>query len=156
MSALTTAAATAIAATSAAAAVGSFFAYLHFAARTEAHAARDEALALAHTRGEVIADLRLRVDALERQLAETTRDHDALAILLYDIRADLERSPPDVERPDFPPGLSLPQLDLLIVTAGGKGLAIRRERGGIQRIFMTCERAHQRAVRDLPLPHLAR
>jgi len=99
MSALTTAAATAVAATSAAAAVGSFFAYLHFAARTEAHAARDEALALAHTRGEVIADLRLRVDALERQLAEATRDHDALTILLYDIRADLERSPPDVERP---------------------------------------------------------
>ena len=91
MSALTTAAATAIAAASAAATVGSFFAYLHFAGRTEAHAARDEALALAHTRGEVIADLRLRVDALERQLAEVAHERDALALLLSDLRLELER-----------------------------------------------------------------
>jgi TolA-binding protein len=99
MSALTTVAATAIAATSAAAAVASFFAYVHFATRSEAHAARDEAMALAQTRGEVIADLRLRLDALERRLSEMTRAYDALAMLLCHVRADLEQRPDDVERP---------------------------------------------------------
>ena len=118
MSPLATAAATIIAAASAAAAVGSFFAYLHFSARSEAHAARDEALALAETRRETIADLRRRLEALEQQLNETTAalgrsEADArenayrmqrfyassLAELLRDVRSDLEASPPNVERP---------------------------------------------------------
>jgi Skp family chaperone for outer membrane proteins len=118
MSPLATAAATIIAAASAAAAVGSFFAYLHFSARSEAHAARDEALALAETRRETIADLRRRLETLEQQLAETAAalhrsEADArenayrmqrfyassLAELLRGVRSDLEASPPNVERP---------------------------------------------------------
>jgi hypothetical protein len=128
MSLLATAAATAIAAASAAAAVGTFLAYLYFARRSDAHAARDEALALASTRGEVIADLRERLVALERQLSRTkaecenrlheletalrtteaeAREHayrmqrfyaTSLSDLLRDVQADLENKPPDVER----------------------------------------------------------
>jgi hypothetical protein len=125
MSLLATAAATLIAAASSAAAVGSFFAYLHFSARSEAHAARDEALALAETRGETIRELRQRIDVLERRLGETRTDYErlvrtlqealaqarddayrmqrfyaaALGELLRDVRSDLEQTPPNVERP---------------------------------------------------------
>jgi hypothetical protein len=84
-----------IPAASAAAAIGSFLAYLHFARRTEAHDARDEALALAATRAEVIVDLRRRVAALEdsRQLYAA-----AVAALLLELRVDLNGDPPDIER----------------------------------------------------------
>jgi hypothetical protein len=122
-----TAAATAIAAASAAAAVGTFLAYLYFARRSEAHAAREEALALAETRGEVIVDLRQRVVALERRLKKATADCEkrvrvletaletteaearehayrmqrfyaaSLSDLLRDVQADLENEPPNVE-----------------------------------------------------------
>src|SRR5712691_8248553 len=68
MSLLATAAATAIAAASAAAALASFFAYLHFAARSEVHAAREEAQALADTRGEIIVELEGRLETLEERL----------------------------------------------------------------------------------------
>jgi chromosome segregation ATPase len=127
MSLLATAAATAIAAASAAAAVGTFLAYLYFARRSEAHAAREEALALADTRGEVIVDLRQRLVALERRLRRTTaeceqrvrdletalkrteaeaREHAyrmqrfyaaSLSNLLRDVQADLEHKPPNLE-----------------------------------------------------------
>jgi hypothetical protein len=43
---------------SAVATIGSFLAYLYFVQRSNANAARDEALALAETRREVIDDLR--------------------------------------------------------------------------------------------------
>jgi uncharacterized protein YlxW (UPF0749 family) len=118
MSLLATTVATAIAAASAAAAVASFFAYLHYASRSEAHAARDEALALAETRRETITDLRRRVSTLEaraRELEEglssaqaEAREHayqmqrfyaSSLADLLRDVRADLEETPPNVARP---------------------------------------------------------
>jgi Skp family chaperone for outer membrane proteins len=119
---------TIIAAASAAAAVATFFAYLYFARRSEAHAARDEALALAETRGEVIVDLRLRVAALEHQLTKTTADSEervrelekalqetqaeerenayrlqrfyaaSLSDLLRDLRIDLESDPPNLQR----------------------------------------------------------
>jgi hypothetical protein len=128
MALLATATATAIAAASAAAAVGTFFAYLIFARRSEAHAARDEALALAKTRGEVILDLRQRLVALERQLRSATADCEnrvrqletalhtmeaqaredayrmqrfyaaSLSDLLGDVQTDLEQTPPNVER----------------------------------------------------------
>jgi hypothetical protein len=127
VSLLATAAATAIAAASAAAAVGTFLAYLYFARRSEAHAAREEALALAETRGEVIVDLRKRLVALERRLRKTTaecekrvreletsletmeaeaREHayrmqrfyaTSLSDLLRDVQADLEHKPPKLE-----------------------------------------------------------
>jgi molybdopterin converting factor small subunit len=128
MSLLATTTASAIAAASAAAAVGSFFAYLYFARRSETHAAREEALALADTRGEVIGDLRLRLATLERRLRETTERGEtrvrelemaiqakesearenayrmhrfyaaSLSDLLRDVQANLEREPPNVER----------------------------------------------------------
>jgi len=128
MSLLATAASTIIAAASAAAAVGTLFAYFHFARRSEAHAARDEALALAETRGEVIVDLHLRLTALEQRLRKTTLDSEnrvrelerllqktqaearedayrmqrfyaaALSDLLRDVQADLANEPPDLER----------------------------------------------------------
>jgi hypothetical protein len=75
---------TLVAAASAAATVGSLLAYVYFARRSEAHAARDEALALAETRRQVIVDLRWRVRELEE--------------LLLDVQADLEREPPAVAR----------------------------------------------------------
>jgi TolA-binding protein len=127
VSLLATAAATAIAAASAAAAVGTFLAYLYFARRSDAHAAREEALALADTRGEVIVDLRQRLVSLERRLRRTraeceqrvheletalenmeaeAREHayrmqrfyaTSLSDLLRDVQADLEHTPPNLE-----------------------------------------------------------
>jgi Skp family chaperone for outer membrane proteins len=127
MSLVATTAATAIAAASAAAAVGTFFTYLYFVHRSEAHAAREEAMDLAETRGAVIDDLRRRLRVLERQLDETTRASEtrqreletalqkteaeahenayriqrfyatSLADLLRNVQADLEREPPNVE-----------------------------------------------------------
>lgn len=127
MSLLATAAATAIAAASAAAAIGTFLAYLYFARRSDAHAAREEALALAETRGEVIFDLRQRLAATERRLKQTTTDCEnrvreldsalqtieaearehayrmqrfyaaSLSDLLRDVQANLENKPPNLE-----------------------------------------------------------
>jgi hypothetical protein len=126
---LATAVATAVAIASAATGISSFLAYLYFARRSEAHAARDEALALAETRGHVIVDLRHRLETLEQRLQEATtsserrvreleralgkteaeaREHAyqmqrfyaaSLASLLRDVRADLESEPPNLERP---------------------------------------------------------
>jgi hypothetical protein len=89
-------------AVSAAVAVCSFLAYLHYARRSEAHAARDEAMALASTRAEVIADLRRQL-AAERD--EAAREADcmrriyeaAVSSLLLDLRADLSSEPPEID-----------------------------------------------------------
>jgi hypothetical protein len=127
MSLVATSAATTIAATSAAAVVATFFAYVYFARRSEAHAARDEAMALAETRGEVIVDLRRRLRLLERLLRDTTqalerrvRELEAtlqkteaeardqayrmhrfyaasLSEVLHSVQGDLEQNPPKVE-----------------------------------------------------------
>jgi hypothetical protein len=129
MTLLVTAAPTVLAAASAAAAVAALLAYIYFIRRSEAHAARDEALALAETRGEIIADLRERLAELEERLGETitecetrvrelqaavettraeAREHAYLAHrfyaaslsdLLRDLQADLEQRPPNVQRP---------------------------------------------------------
>ena len=45
--------------------IGSFLAYLYFVQRSKANDARDEALALAETRREVIADLRAQLATSE-------------------------------------------------------------------------------------------
>jgi hypothetical protein len=90
-----------IPAASAGVALASFLAYLHFSHRNESHAARDEAMALAATRAEVIADLRRRVAELEAQLAAVgaqradaqRRAGAAVSHLLVDLSAD----PPDVD-----------------------------------------------------------
>jgi hypothetical protein len=108
---------TIIAAASATAAVCSFLAYLYFMRRSEAHAARDEALALAETRGEVIVDLRRRLATSEHRVRELetalqstekeAREHayrmqrfyaKSLSDLLRDVQTDLECQPPDVKR----------------------------------------------------------
>lgn len=114
-----------IAALSAFAGIASVVLYLYFGRRSQAASAREEALALAETRRQVIVDLRRRLDALEhrhkRSKAECERRvHDlrealdnaqaqarddayrtqhfysaALSDLLNDLRGDLEQSPPD-------------------------------------------------------------
>jgi hypothetical protein len=124
MSALVT---TFIAALSAFAAVASLLVYLYFGRRSDLAAAREEALALAETRREVIAELRARVASLDarhrrvevrskrrarelhaaldnarrqaRDEAYQTQHFYATALsgLLVDLRTDLERVPPDVD-----------------------------------------------------------
>jgi hypothetical protein len=89
MSFVASSAGTTIAAASAAAAVATFFAYIYFARRSEAHAARDEAMALANTRGEVIADLRRRLRLLERVLRDTT---EALERRVRELEATLQKT----------------------------------------------------------------
>jgi hypothetical protein len=118
---------TVIAALSAFAALASVFLYLYFIRRSELAAAREEALALAETRREVIRDLRGRLESLERRhkraktecdrrirelqgALDTTRKQardeayrtqhfyaSALSDLLNDLRGDLERMPPDLD-----------------------------------------------------------
>jgi aspartate aminotransferase-like enzyme len=127
---LATASATAtfIAVLSGVATIGGFLTYLYFVQRSNANAARDEALALAETRREVIADLRAQLASSEesRMLLETQADRrirnletalkDArteareqayqiqrlyatgLADVLAGVRRDLEAVPADVER----------------------------------------------------------
>jgi hypothetical protein len=119
--------ATVIAALSAFAALASLVLYLHFGRRSELASAREEALALAETRGEVIRELLGRLESLERRqkrskaeserrirelqaALDTARQqaHDdayrtqhfyasALSDLLNDLRSDLEQMPPDVD-----------------------------------------------------------
>jgi len=127
---LATASATAtlVAVLSGVATIGSFLAYLYFVQRSNANAARDEALALAETRRQVIADLRAQLASSEesRMRLETQADgrirkletalKDArteareqayqiqrlyatgLADVLAGVRHDLEAVPADVER----------------------------------------------------------
>jgi hypothetical protein len=124
MSALVT---TVIAALSAFAALASLFLYLYFGRRSDLAAAREEALALAETRRQVIAELQARVETLEDRHRRTKGDSErrirelraaldktrmesreeayqtqhfyaaALSDLLGDLRTDLERTPPDVD-----------------------------------------------------------
>ena len=60
--------ATLVALLSGLATIGSFFAYLYAVQRSNANAAREEALALAETRRQVIAECEKRVRRLEREL----------------------------------------------------------------------------------------
>jgi hypothetical protein len=117
MSLLAAATQTIIAAASATVAVCSFLAYLYFMRRSEAHAARDEALALAETRREVIVDLRSHLATSERRVGELeaalqaaeaeAREHayrmqrfyaTSLSDLLLDVQGELEDEPPNVRR----------------------------------------------------------
>ena len=117
----------AVAALSAVAAVGSLFAYLYYARRSDLASAREEALALAETRRQVIGELRERLTSVEDRRKHERTDSDrrirelraaldrtraqarndafqtqhfhavALSDLLNDLLGDLERTPPDVE-----------------------------------------------------------
>lgn len=123
-----TSTATIVAAVSAAAAVGTLLVYLYVARRTDINAAREEALALAETRRQAIADLESRLASLERQhwsaaVASARRIRElegaltkanteareqayqmqrfyacALAELLVGLQRDLEAAPPNVDR----------------------------------------------------------
>jgi hypothetical protein len=126
--ATTSATASLVAVLAGVATIGSFLAYLYFVQRSNANDARDEALALAGTRGEVIADLRAqlassdenrmrletqadrRIRELETALEEARAEAReqayqiqrlyaiGLADLLAGVRRDLEAVPADVER----------------------------------------------------------
>jgi hypothetical protein len=123
-----TSTATIVAAVSAAAAVGTLLVYLHVARRTDIDAAREEALALAETRRQAIAELERRLAMLElrhRSAAEASArrirelEHalemvnveareqayqmqrfygSTLTELLVDMQEDLETVPPNVDR----------------------------------------------------------
>jgi hypothetical protein len=123
-----TSTATIVAAVSAAAAIGTLLVYLHVARRTDIDAAREEALALAETRRQGIADLERRLASLERRhrnAAEVSARHicelehalgkanaeareqayqmqrfygSALTELLVGMQQDLEMVPPNVDR----------------------------------------------------------
>jgi hypothetical protein len=116
------------AAFSAVAAVIGVILYLYFSRRSEFDAAREEALALAETRRQVIEELRGNLASLERDHERACADTElrlrrlqsaldrtrarardeayrtqhlytaTLSDLLNDLRRDLERSPPDVDR----------------------------------------------------------
>ena len=118
---------TVIAALSAFAALASLFLYLYFGRRSDLAIAREEALALAETRRQMIAELHGRLESLEARHKRTKSDcqrrtrelqgaldktraeardeayqtqhfyADALSNLLGDLRTDLERSPPDID-----------------------------------------------------------
>ncbi len=118
---------TVIAALSAFAALASLFLYLYYGRRSDLAAAREEALALAETRREVITELRGRLESLEAEHTRTMAGCDqrirelqealdssrqqardeayqtqhlyvaALSDLLRELRIDLEQLPPDVE-----------------------------------------------------------
>jgi hypothetical protein len=124
---LSAATTTVISAVSAAAALATVLAYLYGLRRADQTAARDEALALAETRGQMLTELRRRVAALEhsqkqarsyykgriRELeatVEQTRREAreqayqvqrlwvlAVAETLARLRNELEKRPPDVE-----------------------------------------------------------
>jgi hypothetical protein len=123
-----TSTATIVAAVSAAAAIGTLLVYLHVARRTDIDAAREEALALAETRRQAIADLEGRLASLERRhrnageaSARRIRELEnalgmanaeareqayrmqrfygsALTELLVGMQEDLETVPPNVDR----------------------------------------------------------
>jgi hypothetical protein len=126
--AATSSTATLVALLSGVATIGSFFAYVYLVRRSNANAARDEALALAETRREVIADLRAqlasseerrsrlqveaekRIQELETALEDARREAreqayqvqrlyaTGLADVLMGVRRDLEAVPADVQR----------------------------------------------------------
>ncbi len=74
---LETASATAlVAALSAVATIGSFLAYLYFVQRSDANAAREEALALAETRRQVIADLRASLASSDQRRRRLEADYE--------------------------------------------------------------------------------
>jgi chromosome segregation ATPase len=107
---------TLLAVLSALAAIGSFVAYVYFVQRSNANAAREEALALAETRREVIEDLTARLASCDQRAGELETALEAaraeareqayqaqrlytmgLAEVLEGVRHDLESVPPDVE-----------------------------------------------------------
>jgi hypothetical protein len=71
---------------SAVVAVASLLLYFHSSRRSDQDSARDEALALAETRGQLVAELRATLEETRAEARDT----------LISLRSDLEQSPPDV------------------------------------------------------------
>src|SRR5439155_23332629 len=82
----------------AAASVGSFLSSVRSGRRAEAHAAREEALALAETRAKVIAELQERLRALEGAYRAQRLTTMALLELVAEIADDLESGDVDAAR----------------------------------------------------------
>jgi hypothetical protein len=80
---------TVVAALSAFAALASLFLYLYFGRRSDLAAAREEALALAQTRGQVIRELRGQLGSLEERHKRGMADRDRR---IHDLRAKLEKT----------------------------------------------------------------
>jgi len=82
--------------------IGSFLAYLYFVQRSKANDARDEALALAETRREVIADLRAQLASSEesRMRLETRADTRirGLETALEDARTEAREQAYQIQR----------------------------------------------------------
>lgn len=83
--------ATLISVLSAVVGVAGLLAYLYSLRRTEHSSARDEALALAEMRRQMVTELRSRLELVEQR---RDRTRESLAC----IRDDLNTVPPDVER----------------------------------------------------------
>jgi hypothetical protein len=106
--------ATLVSTLSVAAAVISLLAYLYSLRRTEQTAAREEALALAETRGQMVAELRERIESLERRNKRAKASYEKR---IHELERTLEltrrqaRKAPEPE----PPGLGvLPLLEALV------------------------------------------
>jgi DNA repair ATPase RecN len=87
----------AVAVVSALAAVASLLLYVHSSRRDDQDSARAEALALAETRAQTIAELRAALRSLERAYQAQCYSTTAFAEVLAGVHGDLEEAPPDVE-----------------------------------------------------------
>jgi hypothetical protein len=87
----------AVAAVSAAGAVGMLLAFVYGLGRSDANAAREEAIALAATRAELIRDLKARLEALEHACQIQRIATLVLVELLADVKRDIEAAPPHVD-----------------------------------------------------------
>jgi hypothetical protein len=85
---IVSASASLVAALSAVATIGSFLTYLYFVQHSNANAAREEALALAETRRQVIADLEARLAASERRDRQRKRQIHQLEAALNEARIE--------------------------------------------------------------------
>ena len=92
------AATTVIAAVSAAAALGTLLVYLYSLRRGGQSAARDEALALAETRRQMVIELRKRLEALERRQRRAHKRIRALDEALKRSRREARNRADQVER----------------------------------------------------------
>jgi hypothetical protein len=71
--------------------------YIHASRRSDRDSARDEALALAETRRELLLELRAALERNARELQAARLQTALLADRLVRARAQLEQAPPDVE-----------------------------------------------------------
>ena len=95
---LTSIATIAVAAVSASGAIGMLLAYVYGLGRSDANAAREEAIALAATRAELIRDLEARLEALEHAYEMERFSTLVLTELITGVEDDLKAVPPHIDR----------------------------------------------------------